>query len=503
MQLLRRILLITIIGMLAFSLPPVLLTSGSYLYYQTADTILPNVRVGSVDVGGFSLTEAAMEIDTAYNQNNQLLLIEVPSAERSWSIPPAELGLRVDGQASAMEAYMLSRQGGLLEQIRVMLEVLKDGSELTPTVVIDAALARSGLERWAEALHAAPLDASLKLSGSTIQTVEARSGLDVDVEQSLALLEAEYDEFLLHEGWVPIVTRPIDPARSDITPALTKLEDILSIPPVIRLYDPVTDEHLELSPGRETISKWITLRDDGQAIHIEFNAEEVADFVEQVDHTLGDERSVDQDEITDWLIQGGLDVPADEFVIEYRPTEYVTQPGDTLVSIGFIFQMPYWKLEEANPEVRTQGFSSGQILVIPPRDDLLLLPVIPTKRIVISIQEQRMWVFEDGELKWEFIVSTGIPNSPTLPGVFQINSHYENAYASNWDLYMPHFMGIYDAVPGLTNGIHGLPVLSSGRRLWANVLGSPASYGCIILDLEAAEQLYNWAEEGVVVEIQG
>jgi lipoprotein-anchoring transpeptidase ErfK/SrfK len=34
------------------------------------------------------------------------------------------------------------------------------------------------------------------------------------------------------------------------------------------------------------------------------------------------------------------------------------------------------------------------------------------------------------------------------------------------------------------------------------VLGRPASYGCIILTLDDAEQLYNWAEDGVVVEIR-
>jgi hypothetical protein len=33
-------------------------------------------------------------------------------------------------------------------------------------------------------------------------------------------------------------------------------------------------------------------------------------------------------------------------------------------------------------------------------------------------------------------------------------------------------------------------------------LGNPASYGCIILDLAAAEHLFYWAEEGVVVEIR-
>jgi hypothetical protein len=66
---------------------------------------------------------------------------------------------------------------------------------------------------------------------------------------------------------------------------------------------------------------------------------------------------------------------------------------------------------------------------------------------------------------------------------------------------MPHFMGVYEAWPEFMNGLHGLPMLSSGRRLWVDVLGRPASYGCIILTLEDAEALYSWAEDGVVVDI--
>jgi hypothetical protein len=85
--------------------------------------------------------------------------------------------------------------------------------------------------------------------------------------------------------------------------------------------------------------------------------------------------------------------------------------------------------------------------------------------------------------------------------VFQVQTHERSAYASIWDLTMPYFLGIYEAWPGFQNGIHGLPTLSNGQILWENILGRPASYGCIILDLDTAEHLYNWAEDGTVVEI--
>jgi hypothetical protein len=91
---------------------------------------------------------------------------------------------------------------------------------------------------------------------------------------------------------------------------------------------------------------------------------------------------------------------------------------------------------------------------------------------VVSVAEQRMRVYEYGALLHDWPVSTGIAKSPTHTGVFQILSQEENAYASLWDLWMPHFQAIYAAGPDFYNGIHGLPTLSSGRRLWEGLLGS-------------------------------
>jgi len=66
---------------------------------------------------------------------------------------------------------------------------------------------------------------------------------------------------------------------------------------------------------------------------------------------------------------------------------------------------------------------------------------------------------------------------------------------------MPHWLGIYWA--GSTeNGIHALPILSSGQTLWAGYLGQPVSYGCIVLGTQEAELLYNWAQIGTLVSIR-
>ena len=57
--------------------------------------------------------------------------------------------------------------------------------------------------------------------------------------------------------------------------------------------------------------------------------------------------------------------------------------------------------------------------------------------------------------------------------------------------------------PDFYNGIHELPIAASGNRLWGGVLGWPASYGCIILDIGDAEKLYEWAPIGTLVRVAG
>jgi LysM repeat protein len=182
---------------------------------------------------------------------------------------------------------------------------------------------------------------------------------------------------------------------------------------------------------------------------------------------------------------------------------HIVQAGETLASIGWNYGVPYPWIQQANPGLG-DALSVGQSLVVPSPDEFLPLPVVENKRIVISLSDQKVWVYENGGLKWEWLVSTGISSSPTSPGIFQIQSHETNAYAGNWDLWMPSFMGIYRPVPtsDFMNGFHGFPTRNGHELLWTGDLGHEVTYGCVLLSSENADLLFNWAEEGVVVEIQ-
>lgn len=123
-----------------------------------------------------------------------------------------------------------------------------------------------------------------------------------------------------------------------------------------------------------------------------------------------------------------------------------------------------------------------------------------SKYILVDISEQRMYVYENEQLIYSFVASTGINNS-TRTGLFHVQSKYPNAYGATWNIWMPSWLGIYYA-GGLENGIHALPILPNGAELWAGYLGHPISYGCVVLGSYEAGVLYNWAEIGTPVEIQ-
>jgi LysM repeat protein len=481
---------------------PVLIALSGYVYFQTADVILPGVRVGEVPLGRLTTHEAETELHRVWNVEYRITAVDIGDPSRAWVVEPSKFGLSVDVQASAAQAFSVGRGQGLIADITQMATAIWDGWDISPVVALDENVAEVELRTWNVILEEPPVEAVLALEGGSIVQTPGQIGTTLDVGESLGLLSANPSAVMLDYRFIPLVMKPVEPIIRDVSSAAGEAEALLASALSINAYDPVTDERFAWRPSREEIANWLDIEQDSSGFHVSIDEDRLSGFISTLEAGLGEERSFDHEKAMEAALNGLKNRPAEALLIYYRPTSYVVQAGDTTVSIGVKVGMPYWKLLEANPAVAARGLSVGEAIVIPPRDAMLVLSVVPDKRIVISISEQRMWVYEAGNLIREHIVSTGIARSPTLPGIFQVQSHFLNAYASIWDLYMPHFLGIYKATPDLLNGIHGLPLLSSGVRLWGNVLGRPASYGCIILDLDAASLLYDWAEDVVVVEIR-
>jgi hypothetical protein len=470
---------------------------GYYWFEAGANRIQPGVTVDQVSIGDLPPQDAAKRLDQAWNTRS----ITMTDGKTAWQTSPAFLGLWFDPAATIAQAPVIASSEISWEAIQSRWEPVPVA--LQPMVRFDRAVAENQLSGWAAQVNRPAQDATLRLENGQPVVTPAQEGIRLDVSATLDAIAANPLTVLTTQKAVLFFT-PVQPTVTDLSAEVEKINTLLSQKFGGEIYDPITDERIPWQIPQEQVQSWVQLSQEtsGYQAAIERTSlvAYLADLPSHVD--LGADRTIDSPADANALADQVLAGQAPVMITRYLPTEYTVQQSETLTQVGWKVGIQLWRLQKANPGVNSNALTVGQKLVIPAKTDLLPLPVVLNKRIVISITDQRMRVFENGEQIHEFIISTGIANSPTQPGVYQVQTHDINAYASNWDLWMPHWMGIYEAWPDFMNGIHGLPKLSSGVRLWANVLGKPASYGCIILNLDDAAWLYDWAEDGVVVEIQ-
>lgn len=122
------------------------------------------------------------------------------------------------------------------------------------------------------------------------------------------------------------------------------------------------------------------------------------------------------------------------------------------------------------------------------------------KYVLVDISEQHLYAYEGNTLVFSFVASTGM-NNATATGNFSVLNKISSAYGSTWDIWMPSWLGIYWS-GSLQNGIHALPIMSNGSILWDGYLGTPISYGCVVLGTYDAQLLYDWVDVGTPVDIQ-
>jgi LysM repeat protein len=477
---------------------PLMVISATVILFQVRKMNLPGVVVYDKEVGLMSREETLKLINAYWNENRQIQLVSSQNPEDGYWLTPGELGYWVDPEATAKAAYDLGRDADPFKD--VMTAAKGEVQVIMPVLYFNEITARQTLSTIAEDLSFPPEEARVAFQDSAWVALPGKPGRVVDIEATLDDLHQNAFTILQTQS-VILYVQTVEPEISDLTPILDDIGSIVAQELRFQAYDPITNENFSWTVPTEVKQSWVSVDPDTFEVTLSPDQKSVQGLLISWEKDLGQDRSWEDPPDPETLINKWSKDKLMTAIIRHKPTTYQVSPGESLWSISLKLGMPLWYIMDANDGLTVSNLEAGMILTIPSKNILLPLPVVLNKRIVIDISQQRMTVYENGQVRSTHIISTGMSDSPTMAGVFQIQTHELNAYASNWDLYMPHFIGIYEAWPGFMNGIHGLPLLSSGQRLWASALGSPASYGCIILDLAAAEDLYYWAENGVVVEI--
>jgi len=468
------------------------LALGMGLFYSNG--ILPGVTVNGVELGGLSESEAVSSLQRNWDS------IILRDGNRTWSVNPATLGLTLNASETAKRAYAVGRTTGN------PISGILGNVPVSPVVTIDATVAGTELLRVADQVHVEPIDAGVGFENGQVVATSPSNGRALNVKQTLSnLIETIDTGDSINE--INLVMDEIAPALSDATPLVAQAQALLSNPLNIRVYDPVTGDSVYWSAMPDVWVDWLTItanKNDALGLALSADPDKIRAYLNsKANNVLDNTRTLAIEEgvgnIANAIRRGE---PSEGFVqVKHKERTHTVRSGETITSIAWDYGIPYLYIQNLNNGI--ESVSAGQQIRIPPADIFLTEPINPAKRIVVSISGQNVKVYENDQLKWDWAASTGIPDSPTWTGIYQIQSHVDNAYAANWNLYMPNFMGVYQPVPGadFTNGFHGFPTRGGGQLLWENSLGRKVTYGCILLHDNNMQQLYSWAEEGVVVEI--
>jgi len=489
----KKLYLFIAAGVAAFMLMScAMLTLGVGIIYGRG--ILPGVHAGGIALGGLSQPEAAQKLTSEWNT------LRLTDGQRAWRYDASDLGLTLDANATAKAAYEQGRSNfgnalaGLIGQVN-----------RAPVINVDATTLQNTLTTNADQFAQAAVNAGVKLVNGSVTTTPPQNGRTVDVAATVAKVQ-QNPGAALADGRLGLVMQTIAPSVTDSSPMVEQTKRLLSSPLDVRIYDPITGDSVYWSAPPEQWGNWLSAAPDPNSptgLALTANEQPVRDYLTSQSGILDATRYLKMDEAVANVQQAIREGRTNPYArVYHHDRQYVVQPGETITSIAWDVGEPYLYIEQANGGL--QSVSAGQSITIPSPDTFLPYAVVPDKRIVVNISQQRTQVFENGTLKWDWATSTGIPDSPTWPGIYQIISHEPNAYAGNWNLWMPHFMGVYQPIPGadFTNGFHGFPTRGGSQILWTNSLGTKVTFGCILLSNENADALYNWAEEGVVVEIQ-
>lgn len=459
--------------------------------------IFPNVWALGINLGDLTAAEAESALRTAWNSQVRIQLVD---EGRAWTASPADLGMAFDPRPVVEDAFAVGMAGIPL------------GWTLEPEITLEYITAQNYLLDLAQQVQVEPFNAGYTMREGQIVSVEGRPGRMMDVGLTMETLTQD-PLAAVRERLLPLHMIPLPPAVTDASAHLEEARAFAAQPFQLRGYDPYLDQTIAWGTTPEVVVSWLeagtdslTLREQAFLPFLEAQNSSLASggqsqLVRYLDTTETTEKM--REAIS--LKQGTVDLR-----IRYRPTQYTVVGGDTATGIARKTGIPFYLIEQSNPGRDLNVLAIGDTLNLPSRDVALPLPPVPNKRIVVDLRSQSLVAYENGQQVFSWLISSGMAEAPTSPGIYQILTHNDIAAGSSYTLCntqgcgqwkMHWFMGIYEVIPGLMNGFHGAVLLPNGNYLGGGNVGSPFTFGCVMSQNDNARLLYEWADTGTVVEI--
>jgi len=165
---------------------------------------LPGTMVEGVDVSDLKPSEAAVMFDNRWRDYlANPVVFRAP--DRDWRPSAADIGIKVDYLNPLRKAYVWGRSGGIFQRTREQTQAAASARNWPITFEFDQAKLRTYLQSVASMYFQPFNDAEVALQGEDLRFREARSGVELDWQAALPLVNAPGAEAGIQEIEIPLV----------------------------------------------------------------------------------------------------------------------------------------------------------------------------------------------------------------------------------------------------------------------------------------------------------
>lgn len=189
--------------------------------------IFPGVSLSGLSLSGLNINEAAALISSAryYPESGRITL---EYGQQRWEIKPAQLGVLMDPQATAVAAYKTGRGGAVDKVLLDRFNLLRGGVEVQPAFIYNEKNTVDFLNTIAREINQPLQEASLEIQGTDVIVNDGQPGRVLDVGASLARIATQVE--LMQDDVIPLVVLETEPVILDASAQGELARTILSQP---------------------------------------------------------------------------------------------------------------------------------------------------------------------------------------------------------------------------------------------------------------------------------
>lgn len=240
--------------------------------------LVPGVWVWDSSLGGMTVEAAGRHLEAALPLHQSTIVLLGPDGQR-WAFSPADLGMSLDADATLSEAYAVGHMSKGVGAFPERLSVMLDGRRLAPVLIWNADVAEHTLQPIAEELARQPMDAAVRLDGSTVRLVSGGLGRRVELSQTLASLVPYLHALEPVEMVVPVTELAPGISDEQAQRALSMAETILEAPLTLLLSDPREGDPGPWTVTPDVLAQMLVIRIEEEDLYVGLDENALAQFL--------------------------------------------------------------------------------------------------------------------------------------------------------------------------------------------------------------------------------